>query len=310
MESAEHIRPYLPVMKPDIEKFTELFQSVIWFPSEINLVQDRADWECLSASEQHLLKRILAFFAVGDAYVLRNIPNFLACIQDTEIRRVYDMQAFHEHIHHKSYSIQLQALVPLTEQAELLASVTSSPKLVGITDWLAEHLGPITSLGERLVVFAFFEGVLFSGLFAMIQHFKEYNKLPGLTAFNEFIARDEGLHCYFACHLLTHHVEDRIPQLAVELIYAAGLGVTTAFINDAFDGTVIGLTPEHVTQYVKYMADQTLALSGYQPMFHVMNPLMYMDKLTLNGVLKTNFFEHRTSAYNRSVADNCDDWSD
>jgi ribonucleotide reductase beta subunit family protein with ferritin-like domain len=40
---------------------------------------------------------------------------------------------------------------------------------------------------------------------------------------------------------------------------------------------------------------------GYLPLYRVKNPFPFMDKLTLNGVNKTNFFEWRLTEYQEPV---------
>ena len=57
------------------------------------------------------------------------------------------------------------------------------------------------SFAERLVAFAAVEGIFFSGSFCSIFWLKKSGLMPGLSFANEFISRDEGLHCDFACLL-------------------------------------------------------------------------------------------------------------
>lgn len=54
---------------------------------------------------------------------------------------------------------------------------------------------------ERLVAYTAVEGIFFSGSFCAIFWLKKRGLMPGLTFSNELIARDEGLHTDFGCHL-------------------------------------------------------------------------------------------------------------
>ena len=54
---------------------------------------------------------------------------------------------------------------------------------------------------HRLIAFAAVEGIFFSGSFCSIFWLKKRGLMPGLSTSNEFISRDEGLHCDFACLL-------------------------------------------------------------------------------------------------------------
>ena len=48
-------------------------------------------------------------------------------------------------------------------------------------------------------------------------------------------------------------------------------------------------------QYVKFVADKILILSGHPILYNVINPFDFMELISLNSV--TNFFEKRNSQY-------------
>ena len=56
---------------------------------------------------------------------------------------------------------------------------------------------------------------------------------------------------------------------------------------------------ELMRQYVRFQADCVLADMGYAPLFRAENPFPFMDKLTLNEIAKTNFFEARPTQYQK-----------
>ena len=47
--------------------------AMFWTVEEIDLVQDKKDWEKLNPNEKHFIKHILAFFAASDGIVLENL---------------------------------------------------------------------------------------------------------------------------------------------------------------------------------------------------------------------------------------------
>ena len=75
-----------------------------------------------------------------------------------------------------------------------------------------------------------------------------------------------------------------------------------AFIDRAFElGTVEGLRPEEVKQYMRYMADIRLNQLKLQPIYKIStNPLPWMDEM-LNAVEHTNFFENRATEYSKAA---------
>ena len=74
-----------------------------------------------------------------------------------------------------------------------------------------------------------------------------------------------------------------------------------AFIDRAFElGSVEGLRPESVKQYIRYIADIRLTQLGLQPIYNIAtNPLPWMNVM-LNGVEHTNFFENRATEYSKA----------
>ena len=75
-----------------------------------------------------------------------------------------------------------------------------------------------------------------------------------------------------------------------------------AFIDRAFElGTVEGLRPEEVKQYMRYMADIRLTQLKLQPIYKIgTNPLPWMDEM-LNAVEHANFFENRATEYSKAA---------
>ena len=56
--------------------------------------------------------------------------------------------------------------------------------------------------------------------------------MPGLTFSNELIARDEGLHCDFACTLYSM-LERPLPRVTVEAIVREAVDIERTFVTDA-----------------------------------------------------------------------------
>jgi ribonucleotide reductase beta subunit family protein with ferritin-like domain len=62
---------------------------------------------------------------------------------------------------------------------------------------------------------------------------------------------------------------------------------------------MIGMNSELMKEYIKFVADYTIMMLGYQPMYHSQNPFAFMEFASLEG--KTNFFEKRVSEYSKAV---------
>ena len=72
------------------------------------------------------------------------------------------------------------------------------------------------------------------------------------------------------------------------------------FIDLAFEfGPIEGLEPDDVKQYIRHIADRRLLQLGLKPNYGVKeNPLEWVDWV-VNGVEHTNFFENRSTEYNK-----------
>ena len=126
-----------------------------------------------------------------------------------------------ESVHQEMYSLLINEYVRKpAEKERLFRAHETLPFVKQKADWALRWIGgdnqtaaaavasPALSLhharrpfGERLVAFAAVEGIFFSGAFCAIFWLKKRGLMPGLAKANEFISRDEALHCDFACEL-------------------------------------------------------------------------------------------------------------
>ena len=167
--------------------------------------------------------------------------------------------------------------------------------------WAMKWIGSKRSFAERAVAFAAIEGIFFSGSFCAIYWLKKRGLMPGLCTSNEFISRDEGLHCEFAC--LLHELlqdENKASQEVITSIIKEAVEIETEFISEALPVSLIGMNSDLMTQYIQFVADHWLAQLGCDPVYSVENPFDWMELISLEG--KSNFFERRVSEYQRPGA--------
>lgn len=145
-----------------------------------------------------------------------------------------------------------------------------------------------------MVAFAAVEGIFFSGSFCSIFWLKKRGLMPGLSSSNEFISRDEGLHCDFAC-LLYSMLDHPLPVERVHEIIGTAVGIEKKFVTDALPVSLIGMNADSMCTYIEYCADRLLTALGVPRLYSATNPFDWMDLISLQG--KTNFFEKRVSEY-------------
>lgn len=85
--------------------------------------------------------------------------------------------------------------------------------------------------------------------------------MPGLTFSNELIARDEGLHCDFACHLFK--MLNTKPSLdVVREIITDAVECEKLFVTESLPVDLIGMNAALMTQYIEFVADRLLKELG------------------------------------------------
>ncbi len=295
----------LPIEYKDVWKMYKLQFASFWKAEEIDFSKDRDDFETLNSDEQFFLKKILAFFAASDGIVNFNIrERFSKDIQIMEAQVTYALQSAMENVHGEVYSLMLDNIVQdSAERLQLFNAVENDPSIKAMADWAFKWIESSDSFAHRLIAFAIVEGIFFSGAFASIFWFKIYkgkNKkfLNGLVTSNEFIARDEGLHCDFAC-LLYSHLNNKLASSEVYKIIDEAVKISQNFMRIALPCRHIGMNTDMMDNYIEYIADRLMVDLGYNKIYNKTNPFQFME--TMGMISRTNFFEKRPSQYQSST---------
>ena len=285
-----------PIQHNDIYKMYKDLVSVRWIVEEIDMSKDKADFEALSAGEQHFIKCVLGFFAGSDGIVCENLAmNFANEVQVPEAKAFYCEQLANETVHNETYSRLVDAYFPdRCEKLKVLQAINTMPFVAKKADWALKWLSRDASFAARLMAFAIVEGVFFSGAFCAIYYFKERNMLKGLTLANEFISRDEGLHTDFAC-LIYRKLNDRLSSKEAYKLIREAVDIEKEFITEALPCSLIGMNAKLMKEYIEYVADRIVLQLGYKKLYDARNPFSFMERISLES--KDNFFEKRVSTY-------------
>ncbi len=270
--------------------------SVFWRPEELDLSKDTRDWVKLTANEQHFIKRILGFFAGSDGIVMENLgQRFMNEVQIPEAKFFYSVQLMMESVHSESYSQLIDTLIEdRVEKLAILRSIQTVPCIQKKAAWALRWISSAEDFPTRLMAFAAVEGIFFSGAFCSIFWIKQRGLMPGLTASNEFIARDEGLHTDFAC-LLYSKCTHRLPTAKAHQLISEAVDIEREFITEALPCSLIGMSAPRMGEYIQYVADRLLVSLGYAKLWNTPNPFPWMERISLEG--KDNFFEKRITNY-------------
>ncbi|MBL7928004.1 MAG: ribonucleotide-diphosphate reductase subunit beta [Bacteroidia bacterium] len=288
----------LPIKYPAIWEMYKKHVQSFWTAEEVDLYADLKDWERLNDGERHFIKHVLAFFAASDGIVNENLAvNFMSEVQLPEARCFYGFQIMMENIHSEMYSLLIDTYIKDPEDKRyLFNAIETVPCVKKKADWALRWIQN-GSFAERLIAFAAVEGIFFSGSFCSIFWLKKRGLMPGLSTSNEFIARDEGLHCDFAC-LLYGMLENKLTREQVTEIITDAVKCEHEFVTDALPVSLIGMNAKLMCQYIEFVADRLLVALGYSKVYNSTNPFDFMEMISLEG--KTNFFEKRVSEYKKA----------
>jgi len=298
-----------PIAHNDIWEFYKKAEASFWTAEEIDLSQDLKDWANLNDGERHFISHVLAFFAASDGIVNENLAeHFVAEVQYTEAKFFYGFQIAMENIHSETYSLLIDTYIKdPVEKDKLFNAVETMDCVKKKADWALRWIDE-GNFQERLIAFAAVEGIFFSGSFCSIFWLKKRGLMPGLSFSNELISRDEGLHCDFACHLYTQHVQNPLPEQTVIDIIKDAVEIEKEFVTDALPVKLIGMNSDLMCQYIEFVADRLLNELVGKKIYNSTNPFDFMEMISLQG--KTNFFEKRVGDYQKAGVMKQDDSND
>tara|TARA_B100001248_G_C27371614_1_gene451957 strand:- start:314 stop:1294 length:981 start_codon:yes stop_codon:yes gene_type:complete len=295
-----------PIKHLDMWEQYKNHEQSIWTVEEIDMTQDKKEWETLSDNEKTFIENILAFFASSDSIVLENlVTNFCREITCPEARCFYGVQAFIENVHSEAYGMMIETFVedPVRKR-ELFKAIETIPCVEKKANWALQWISGKNDeydLSRRLFAFAIVEGMFFSGSFCAIFWLKQKGKLiNSLGKSNEWIARDEALHTNFAILLYTY-INNPLKKNEAEEIMRQAVLIEEEFICDSIPVDMIGMSKDLMCQYIRFVADRLMVQFGYDVLYECKNPFPFMQQISLDG--KTNFFEQRVSEY--QIPDRC-----
>jgi ribonucleoside-diphosphate reductase beta chain/ribonucleoside-diphosphate reductase subunit M2 len=318
---------------PEIDAFCQEIEELHWTAEEHAdfLRDDQLEWPDLDPRVKQFVRYFLALFLYGDELVMRNLTeNVTDVVTIPEVRAFFRLQAAQEQVHAKAYSFQVFGVLGPEEAEEMEREAKEWPEIRHLIDWADAWMNKSVDFFRRMLAFACFEGIIFSGAFVALQSLRELRILNGITIFNEFISRDEGLHCRFQLYLLrTFGGVDEISTAdAHSIVGGAAAGAATLClaallkegVESGADGSPYpdpearpedynvvggGITAAKLVRYVEWSSNVLLRELGYPDLYRDVreNPLPMMEKMALNRVDKTNFFEFRPTAYQGAQSD-------
>lgn len=290
-----------PILHHDIWEIRERgINSFNWSVKAVEFDADVQHWQRLSPQERSVVKRTHAFFIAGDGLIGEPMMEILELLDKddldlVELKLTIMSMMASEGLHFEAYSTVLVKLVSdQQEREELFRGYENSESVKAKIDWFKRWKGE--SLARKMLLQICFEGIFFQASFCIIFWFKNRGLLPGITQLNDYISKDEALHCILwitAYFKLNNGVE--LEEMKEILKSAAE--VEFAYIDDVMqEGGIVGLTKDAVKIYVKFVVNYWAKQLQLGEIFEkVRNPFPFMEIIGLPG--KSNFFERRSTEY-------------
>lgn len=283
--------------------FYKLAETSFWTAEEIDLIEDKKEFDKLKKEEQYFIKNVLSFFAGFDGLVNDNLNiNFIDYFDDPAIKSFYGFQYMIENIHGETYSLLIDTYITdKTEKEDLFKGLENNPAIKAKCDWATKYMNSKCDIATKIFAFALVEGLLFQSSFCAIFYMKKRGLLPGLSFANQLISRDEGLHFKFAAYIYNEYCDKLSIEKEDEIIKEA-VKLSKDFATESLPVDLIGMNSNTMKQYIEFVADYLLYDLSKRKLYNQKNPYDWMDLISLQG--KTNFFDLRVAEYQKSKVGN------
>ncbi|CAL4320010.1 Ribonucleoside-diphosphate reductase 1 subunit beta [Buchnera aphidicola (Chaitophorus populicola)] len=319
------------------EKITEKQLSFFWRPEEIDLSQDRIDFQTLPAHEKNIFLKNLQYQTLLDSIQSRS-PNiaFLPIVSIPELETWIETWSFSETIHSRSYTHIIRNISntpskifneiicnkhiinraqDISKYYDQLIKLTYYWNLFGegtykINDTLKKV--NLNILKEKLYLCLIsvnaLEAIRFYVSFACAFAFAEREMMEGNAKIIKLIARDESLHLVGTQHILNIlHNEPQEGMLKIKKkcqkkAYKIFKKVAIQEKNWARylfkNGSMLGLNQDIIYQYIEYITNIRMRSIGLKPYFtECSNPIPWINSWLISDNVQVAPQEAETTSY-------------
>ncbi|WP_062381707.1 ribonucleotide-diphosphate reductase subunit beta [Demequina pelophila] len=286
-----------------------------WFPNEIQLGEDLADFKKMTDDEKHALLHLISYFNPNELLVNKALAFGVYPYINAPEGHLYLAKQMWEEANHcmtfeyiletfpidrdKAYSAHVE--VPSMAAKEAFES-KSIKRMTEDTLDISTTEGKKDFIRNLIAYNIILEGIWFYSGFMVALSFRQRNLLRNFGSLMDWIIRDESLHLQFGINLILTVLEEnedlQDPEFADEIrgMILQAVEMEEAYNRDMFPRGILGLNADYVNQYVKYLTDRRLEELGFEPEFNVANPAKWMA--AANDTLQlVNFFEQQNTSY-------------
>ncbi len=297
-------------------KLYRLMMENFWIPEKVSLYDDKRSYDELTPAEQNAYDGILSFLVFLDSIQTNNLPNISDYITAPEVNLILAIQTYQEAVHSQSYAYIIESIIPAEKRATIYDRWREDKVLLERNKYIAEIYQKFVderndvNFARVLVANFLLEGLYFYNGFNFFYNLAARSLMIGTADEIKYINRDELTHCVIFSNIIKEIRKERPQFFNDDEIYEMFRKATEqeiAWSNHIIGDQVLGITPQTIEQYTKFMANKRLKEIGLNPIYEGFNETPYknLEKISDTngeGNVKGNFFEANVSSYNQSTA--------
>lgn len=289
-----------------------------WIPEEINLAADVKDYPRLSPAERRAYDKILSFLVFLDSIQTANLPSVGEYVTANEVNLCLCIQAFQEAVHSQSYSYMLDTICEPQQRTDVLYQWRTDEHLLRRNTFIGNLYNDFQqnrtpqAFVRTLVANYILEGIYFYSGFMFFYNLGRNNKMPGSAQEIRYINRDENTHLWLFSNIIRELQREQpelfTPELAQEYrdMIREGAEQEIAWGCYVIGDEIPGLSKQMITSYIRYLANLRCRNLGFEPIYegHDKEPAecSWVSQFSNANMIKTDFFEARSTAYAKSTA--------
>lgn len=297
-------------------KLYRLMMENFWIPEKVSLFDDKRAYDELTPHEQNAYDGILSFLVFLDSIQTNNLPNISEYITAPEVNLILAIQTYQEAVHSQSYAYIIESIIPADKRAKIYERWREDKVLLERNQYIAEIYQKFVddrndvNFARVLIANFLLEGLYFYNGFNFFYNLAARSLMIGTADEIKYINRDELTHCVIFANIIKEIRKERPQFFNDDEIYDMFKKATEqeiAWSNHIIGDQILGITPQTIDQYTKFMANKRLKEIGLNPIYdgYDETPYKNLEKISDTngeGNVKGNFFEANVSSYNQSTA--------
>jgi ribonucleoside-diphosphate reductase beta chain len=289
-----------------------------WIPEEINLNEDKSEYPNLPAPERRAYDKILSFLVYLDSLQSANLPNISQYVTANEINLCLSIQTFQECIHSQSYSYMIDSICNPSERNDILYQWKTDDHLLRRNQFIGNLYNEFVSHPDKesflrvLTANYILEGIYFYSGFMFFYNLGRCGRMPGSVQEIRYINRDENTHLWLFRNIILALKEEE-PELFddahIEMVRAMireGVEQEAAWGRYCIGDDVQGLNSQMVEDYIRYLGNLRCQGLGFGTLYEGLEEepedMKWVSQYSDANMVKTDFFEARSTAYAKSTA--------